>query len=102
MGDVIAAMNSAGVPVDAVDETEFSKRMSEAMQDEKKNMLVSGLISYLSSDADTVRSFVPEDHTFTKNALYRLGYRWPLTDERYLTGAIEALISMAFFDGDEE
>lgn len=101
MGDVIAAMNSAGIRVDPVDEDEFAKRMSEAMQDEKKNMLVSGLISYLSSDADTVRSYVQEDHTFTKNALYRLGYRWPLTDERYLTGAIEALSSMAFFDGDE-
>ncbi len=102
MGDVVAAMNNAGIPVDAVNEEEFSKRMSEAMQDEKKNMLVSGLISYLSADAETVRSYVPEDHTFTKNVLYRLGYRWPLTDERYLESAIESLISLGFFDSDAE
>ena len=100
MGDVIAAMNAAGLPVEVVDEQEFSKRLSEALKDDEKNMLVSGLISYLSSDAGTVRSYVEEDHTFTKNALYRLGYRWPLTDERYLTGAVEALISLGFFDSD--
>ena len=102
MGDVIAAMNAAGIPVDVVNEEEFSGRLSLAMQDDRKNMLVSGLISYLSSDADTVRSYVPEDHTFTKNVLYRLGYRWPLTDERYLKGAIEALISLDFFSGEDE
>ncbi len=102
MGDVIAAMNSSGIPVDIADEEEFARRMKLAMQDEAKNMLVSGLISYLSSDAETVRSYVGEDHTFTKNALYRLGYRWPLTDQRYLENAIEALISLDFFNGDPE
>ena len=101
MGDVIAAMNDAGLPVDVVNEEEFSRRLNEAMADEKKNMLVSGLISYLSSDADIVRSYVGEEHTFSKNALYRLGFRWPLTGERYLTNAIKALISMDFFSGDE-
>ncbi|MEG0391444.1 MAG: hypothetical protein RR626_01625, partial [Anaerovoracaceae bacterium] len=77
----------------------FQKRLTEALQDERKNMLVSGLISYLSSDADTVRSYVPEDHTFTKNVLYRLNYRWPLTDERYLNNVMESLITLGFFDG---
>ena len=98
MGDVIAAMNVAGIDVEVVDEETFSTRLSEAMKDESKNMLVAGLISYLSSDADTVRSYVQEDHTFTINALYRLGYRWPMTDERYLRNAIEALDSLGFFD----
>lgn len=98
MGDLIAAMNAAGIPVEAVKDAEFQKRISEAMRDEKKNMLVSGLISYLSSDAETVRSYVPEDHTFTKNVLYRLGFRWPLTDGRYLEKAIIALKTLGFFD----
>ncbi|MEG0662402.1 MAG: SDR family oxidoreductase, partial [Anaerovoracaceae bacterium] len=99
MGDLVAAMNTAGISVEAVDDVEFQKRLTEALQDERKNMLVSGLISYLSSDADTVRSYVPEDHTFTKNVLYRLNYRWPLTDERYLNNVMESLITLGFFDG---
>ena len=74
MGDLVAAMNDAGLPVEVV-------------------------ISYLSSDTDSVRSYVPEDHSYTKNVLYRLGFRWPLTDERYLSGAIESLKTLGFFDG---
>lgn len=100
MGDLIAAMNHAGLPVEVIDDAEFERRLQEALADDKKNMLVSGLISYLSSDAGSVRSYVPEDHTYTINVLYRLGFRWPLTDEKYLTGAIEALKTLGFFDQD--
>ena len=99
MGDLVAAMNDAGLPVEVVSDAEFERRLKEALADDKKNMLVSGLISYLSSDTDSVRSYVPEDHSYTKNVLYRLGFRWPLTDERYLSGAIESLKTLGFFDG---
>ena len=98
MGDLIAAMNAAGLPVEITDRRTFERRLKEALADEKKNMMVSGLISYLSSDTDSVRRYVPEDHTFTKNALYRLGFRWPLTDEDYLRNAIRALETFGFFD----
>lgn len=98
MGDLIAAMNTVGIPVEVVDDAEFERRLQEALADDQKNMLVSGLISYLSSDAGSVRSYVPEDHTYTTNVLYRLGFRWPLTDERYLSGAMESLKTLGFFD----
>ena len=100
MGDLVAAINMVGISVDSVRDPEFEKRLSEALADETKNMLVSGLVSYLSSDAETVRSYVQEDHTFTKNVLYRLGFRWPLTDEKYLRQSILALKSLGFFDID--
>ena len=102
MGDLIAAMNAVGIAIAPVSDAEFQRRISLVMRDEKKNMLVSGLISYLSSDSETVRAYVPEDHTFTKNALYRLGFRWPLTDERYLENSINALRAQGFFDGTDE
>ena len=35
---------------------------------------------------------------FTAQALYRLDYKWPVTDDRYLESAIEALDRLAFFD----
>lgn len=98
MGDLIAAMNHVGIPVEVVDDAEFERRLQEALADDQKNMLVSGLISYLSSDAGSVRSYVPEDHIYTTNVLYRLGFRWPLTDERYLSGAMESLKTLGFFD----
>ena len=99
MGDVVAAMNEEGLYIDNVSDEEFSYRLSQAMKNERKNMLVSGLISYLSSDSETVRSYVSVEYRFTKNALYRLGFRWPLTDDSYLRGAIRALMSLGFFEG---
>lgn len=100
MGDLIAAMNDAGLPVEVVDDAAFERRLQEALADDKKNMLVSGLISYLSSDAGSVRSYVPEDHTYTINVLYRLGFKWPLTDAKYLSSAIDSLKTLGFFDGE--
>ena len=35
---------------------------------------------------------------FTAQVLYRLDYKWPVTDDRYLESAIEALDRLAFFD----
>ena len=100
MGDLIDAMQKVGFDIDVVSGKEFEQRLKEAMEDEEKNMLVSGLISYLSSDTDSVRVYIGEKHDFSTNALYRLGFRWPLTDETYLKNAIEALDTFGFFKGD--
>ena len=100
MGDLIAVMNAAGLAIEVTSDHEFEKRLTEAMEDEEKNMLVSGLISYLSSDTDSVRSYIGEKHIYSTNVLYRLGFRWPLTDENYLRNAIESLDTLGFFEGD--
>ncbi len=100
MGDLIAVMNAAGPAIEGTSDHEFEKRLTEAMEDEEKNMLVSGLISYLSSDTDSVRSYIGEKHIYSTNVLYRLGFRWPLTDENYLRNAIESLDTLGFFEGD--
>ncbi|RHU46136.1 hypothetical protein DXD14_13450, partial [Ruminococcus sp. TF11-2AC] len=35
---------------------------------------------------------------FTAQVLYRLDYKWPVTDDRYLENAIAALDRLTFFD----
>ena len=45
MGDVIEAMNQCGMKIDVVTDEEFAQGLTEALSDEKKNMLVSGLVS---------------------------------------------------------
>ena len=69
-----------------------------ALADDKTNMLVSGLVSYMSHDEDIYE--IEADPTFTIRALYRLGFKWPATDKAYLKNAIEALKSLNFFDED--
>ena len=44
MGDVIHAMNDYGIKIDVVSEEDFNATLTEAMRDEKKNLLVSNLI----------------------------------------------------------
>lgn len=98
MGDVIEVMNHCGIMVDVVSDEEFSKGLTDALANEQKNMLVSGLISYLSSDSENTIKYIDYDNVFTIKTLYRLGYKWPITDEKYLANAFMALKTLGFFD----
>ena len=97
MGDIIYAMNLLGFDIKVVSDNEFIESMKEMMQDDNKNMLVSSLISYSSADQH-VHSFIGSNNEFTNKALYHLDYKWPITDKEYLTKAIEALMTLGFFE----
>jgi len=97
LGDVIAAMNAFGFPIKMVDDATFTDAMNEYMKDESRQMDVSCLISYNSSDA-VAREYILSDNTFTIKALYRLGYKWPITDESYLDRSIASLSTLGFFE----
>ena len=98
MGDVMAALTQTGLPVKIVKDEEFKARLFEVLKDEKRNMLVSSLLSYDSSDSTRVSAFIGSDNSFTVKALYRLGYRWPVVDFSYLKRSIESLVTLGFFD----
>ena len=98
MGDVIEAMNQCGMKIDVVTDEEFAQGLTEALSDEKKNMLVSGLVSYLSSDSQNSVKFIDYDNSFTVKLLYRLGFKWPITDGKYLRNSFMALKLLGFFD----
>ena len=100
MGDVIEAMNLYGFRIDIVKDEVFHAKLNEFLQDETKNMLVSNLISYSSSD-NRLRRYIKTDNSFSIKALYRLGYKWPITDAAYLMRMIESLDSLGFFDRDD-
>lgn len=96
-GDIIYEMNKLGYDIEVVSDQEFVEAMKEMMADEEKNMLVSSLISYSSSDAHT-HSFILSDNEFTNKALYHLNYKWPITDNEYLEQAIMSLATLGFFE----
>ena len=97
MGDVIDALNIAGIHVEKVGGREFMTAVSKAMQNEEKSMIVSSLLSYASSD-NLSHEYIQPDSSYTVKALYRLGYRWPITDFTYLIKAIKSLESLDFFE----
>ena len=100
MGDVIEAMNECGLTIKTVKDDEFMNAVYESTNDEEKSKKVSSLITYTSNDNHS-HSYILTDNSFTIKALYRLGYKWPITDKEYLIKAIKSLISLEFFERDD-
>ena len=101
MGDVIKAMNDCGLKIESVKDKEFMDAVVDAANDEEKSKKVSALITYTSNDSHT-HSYILTDNSFTIKALYRLGYKWPITDQEYLEKAIKSLIGLEFFERNDD
>lgn len=103
MANVLEVMCESGMMVEVVTEAEFRRQFNELLADETRNTEISSLIAYMNSGKAN-RRYVGWDNTFTVKALYRLGFSWPLTGERYIHRAVDALSTLGFFDddGDEE
>ena len=100
MGDVIEAMNENGFDIKIVSDEVFAEKLGEMMKDEKRSILASSLLTYSSSDHH-VYTIIKTDNTFSIKALYRLGFKWPITDGNYLSRIIEGLKSLDFFERDD-
>ncbi len=98
MADVIEQMNALGIWVDIVSDEAFQTALRSALDNDEKNELISGLIAYLSSDAEEGSVYIDADNSFTTKALYRLGFKWPMPDGNYLRNALKALATLGFFD----
>ena len=97
MGDVIYAMNNLGANIKVVSDQEFDKTLNNYMKDEKKNNLVSILISY-NLDSQKKVVFIGYDCSFTTKILYRINYRWPIITEDYIEKSLAALMKLGYFD----
>ena len=97
MADLIYAMREHGFKIDIVRDEEFEIAVKEFAKTGKDSDAVSGLIAYTSHNENEIYT-LDYGNRFTSQILYRLGYKWPITDDRYLESAIEALDRLAFFD----
>lgn len=101
MANVIDTMKKYGMDIDVVDDKEFTEHFNALLADEERNMEISSLIAYMNS-GKTNRRYVGWDNSFTVKALYRLGFAWPLTGEKYIKQAVDALSTLGFFDSEDE
>ena len=97
MADLIYAMQRYGFRLDVVRDAEFEEAVKEFAKNGKESDAVSGLIAYTSHNENEIYT-MEYDNGFTAQVLYRLDYKWPVTDDRYLESAIAALDRLAFFD----
>ena len=97
MADLIYAMQRYGFRLEIVRDGEFEEAVKEFAKNGKESDAVSGLIAYTSHNENEIYT-MEYDNGFTAQVLYRLDYKWPVTDDRYLESAIAALDRLAFFD----
>jgi amino acid adenylation domain-containing protein len=96
-GDVIYAMKDYGFAIDLVPDEEFEACLKIKMQDEKILRALSGILAY-EKNTGPKRDYLEAVNQFTTNVLYRLGFKWPVTSERYIQKAVKALDGLGFFD----
>ena len=97
MADLIYAMRNYGFEIDIVRDEDFEEAVKEFAKNTKDSDAVSGLIAYTSHNEEDIYT-MEYSNRFTAQVLYRLDYKWPVTDDRYLESAIEALDRLAFFN----
>ena len=90
--DIIYSMREYGFRVDAVEDEEFAQRMADAQS-------ASGaLIAYQSHEGYERRYMLDQDCSYTTSALYRLGFKWPVSGEKYIVKMIKALDELVMFE----
>ena len=97
MADLIYAMRSYGFRIDIVRDENFEAAVKEFAKTGQDSDAVSGLIAYTSHNENEIYT-IDYSNRFTAQVLYRLDYKWPVTDDRYLENAIAALDRLTFFD----
>jgi hypothetical protein len=99
LGDVIYAMREHGFGIRIVSDEYFAQMLADYSATHEGSDAVSGLIAYASHDTQSA-CYLGYDDTFTTRALYRLGWKWPITDDAYLKGAIAKLDDLGFFEAE--
>ena len=81
----------------AVSDEEYYADYYRMLGDSKINSKLQGLVTNDRPDLHMVET----DNLFSANVLYRLGFSWPLVDSSYLERAIESLLTLDYFEADE-
>ena len=100
-GDTIDCMNRIGIKIERVENEEFQRRLSEAMQDPEKSELVQSLVAYKSENDGRFRVGNGWDtKAYTAQVLLRLGFRWTFTTWDYIENYLRCLQGLGVFDND--
>ena len=100
-GDTIDCMNRIGIHIERVENEEFQRRLSEAMQDPEKSELVQSLVAYKSENDGRFRVGNGWDtKAYTAQVLLRLGFRWTFTTWDYIENYLRCLQGLGVFDND--
>ena len=94
---LIESSNRCGVKIVPVPDEEYYADYYRMLGDDRINARLSGLVTNDRPDLHVVDT----DNVFTANILYRLGFSWPLVEDSYLDRAIDSLLTLDYFEFDD-
>lgn len=97
MADVLDAIRRHGFEVEAVSDDQFKETLESASKNEDESRTVLSLMAYANKEGEDLK-MVEADNRFTTNVLYRLGFKWPIVDDRYLEKQLWSLDTLYFFN----
>lgn len=80
-----------------VDDDYFAQMLATYSSLHEDSDAVSGLIAYNTRHPQD-SCYLGYENEFTTKALYRLCWKWPITDDAYLTATMRKLDELGFFD----
>lgn len=95
---IIDACNRNGITILPEKDEIYYEEFRNMLGNDSKNAKLNGLAAYDIKDAHTVET----DNLFTTNILYRIGFSWPLIDDAYLDRSIESIMTLDYFDVEDE
>ena len=95
-GDIIDIIRPLGLNIEPAEEDDYQNALDEALADKTKQEGVSGLITSIGS-GKVKKVWVPVDNSYTVQALYRLGIKWPFISEEYIYTFVKFLDDFGFF-----
>ncbi|WP_405289695.1 amino acid adenylation domain-containing protein [Methanobrevibacter sp.] len=95
-GDIIDIIKPLGLDIEPAEEEDYENALDEALADKSRQEGVSGLITSIGS-GKVKKIWMPVDNTYTIQALYRLGIKWPFISEEYIYYFVKYLVDLDFF-----
>ena len=95
-GDIIDIIKPLGLDIEPAEEDDYENALDDALADKSKQEGVSGLITSIGS-GKVKKIWMPVDNTYTIQALYRLGIKWPFVSEEYIYNFVKYLDELDFF-----
>ena len=102
MGDVFLAMGEAGLTVRSVERDAFVQALHEAEADPEKAKVLTSMLAYARRPTGGPVVVPQAENGYTMQVLYRLGFHWNATSYEYVGQFLQGLVTLGFFDGEEQ
>ncbi|MBQ1838220.1 MAG: amino acid adenylation domain-containing protein [Ruminococcus sp.] len=98
LGDIIRQMNQIGMNIRLVEYEEFTEALHEAQKDPDKAAILSSMTAYMNTAHGKKITALPFVSHYTTQILARMGFFWNASNEKYVSGFINALKGFRFFN----